>query len=66
VSRRHARLTVTPEGRFELANLTADRASANTITINGIEHEHAVLADGDKVVLGGGPAFVVRYANRAA
>jgi hypothetical protein len=25
-----------------------------------------VLADGDKVVLGGGPAFVVRYAKRAA
>jgi Kef-type K+ transport system membrane component KefB len=66
VSRRHARLTVTPEGRFELANLTADRASANPITINGVEHEHAVLADGDKVVLGGGPAFVVRYAKRAA
>jgi Kef-type K+ transport system membrane component KefB len=66
VSRRHARLTVGHDGRFEIANLTADRATANPITINGAVLEHAVLAEGDKVVLGGGPAFVVRYAKRTA
>jgi Kef-type K+ transport system membrane component KefB len=62
VSRHHARLSQNQDGRFEIHNQTADRANANPITINGIEHEHAVLADGDRVVLGGAPAFVFRYA----
>lgn len=62
VSRRHARLSQNQDGKFEVHNLTADRANANPITINGVEHEHAVLADGDKVVLGGAPAFTFRYA----
>lgn len=65
VSRHHARLSQTQDGRFEIHNLTADRANANPITINGAEHEHAVLADGDKVVLGGAPAFTFRYAKAA-
>ncbi len=62
VSRRHARLALTHDGKFEIHNQTADRAEANPILINGIAHEHAVLADGDKVVLGGAPEFVFRYA----
>jgi len=66
VSRHHARLSQNQEGRFEIHNLTADRANANPITINGVEHEHAVLADGDKVVLGGAPAFTFRYAPAGA
>jgi Kef-type K+ transport system membrane component KefB len=65
VSRRHARLAQTQDGRFEIHNLTADRANANPITINGVEHEHAVLADGDRIVLGGAPAFTFRYAKAA-
>ncbi len=64
VSRRHARLSLNQDGKFELHNQTADRASANPILVNGVEHEHAVLADGDSVVLGGAPAFVFRYAKR--
>jgi Kef-type K+ transport system membrane component KefB len=61
VSRRHARLSQSQDGRFEIHNQTADRASANPITINGVEREHAVLADGDRVTLGGAPAFTFRY-----
>lgn len=66
VSRHHARMTVTHDGRFQLHNLTADKAVSNPITVNGVEREHAVLAEGDKVVLGGGPAFVIRYATKPA
>ena len=66
VSRRHARLSQNQDGRFEIHNLTADRAEANPITINGVVHEHAVLADGDKVVLGGAPAFTFHYAASGA
>ncbi len=62
VSRRHARLAQNQDGKFEIHNQTADRANANPILINGVEHEHAVLAEGDKVVLGGAPEFVFRYA----
>ena len=62
VSRHHARLSQNQDGRFEIYNQTADRDNANPISINGVEHEHAVLMDGDKVVLGGAPAFVFRYA----
>jgi hypothetical protein len=63
VSRHHARLALTQDGKFEIHNETAGRANANPITINGIEHEHAVLEDGDKVGLGGAPEFVFRYAK---
>jgi len=63
VSRRHARLALTHDGKFELHNQTADRAEANPILVNGVEREHAVLAEGDKVTLGGAPAFVFRYAR---
>ena len=66
VSRRHARLSLTHDGKFEIHNQTADRADANPILINGVVHEHAVLNDGDKVELGGAPAFVFRYAPAGA
>lgn len=66
VSRRHARLALTHDGKFEIHNQTADRAEANPILINGVEHEHAVLKEGDKVELGGAPAFVFRYAPAGA
>ncbi|MGE0765120.1 MAG: cation:proton antiporter [Hyphomicrobiaceae bacterium] len=66
VSRHHARISQNQDGRFEIHNQTADRANANPITINGVEHEHVVLADGDKVVLGGAPAFTFRYAPAGA
>ncbi|MFV0294808.1 MAG: cation:proton antiporter [Hyphomicrobiaceae bacterium] len=61
VSRRHARLNETAGGRFELHNLTADRANANPMIVNGELKEHVVLADGDVVGLGGAPAFTFRY-----
>lgn len=65
VSRRHARLTQTSEGKFEIHNQTADRANANPMLVNAVLCEHVVLADGDKVVLGGAPAFVFHYAKPA-
>jgi hypothetical protein len=55
VSRHHALLTLGDGGTFEIRNQTADRSSANPITINGEVLEHAVLRDGDKVLLGGVP-----------
>jgi Kef-type K+ transport system membrane component KefB len=61
VSRRHAKLMLNADGKFEIHNQTADRADANPILINGEEREHAVLADGDTIVLGGAPAFKIRY-----
>ncbi|MGE0700337.1 MAG: cation:proton antiporter [Hyphomicrobiaceae bacterium] len=66
VSRHHARLVQLQDGRFEIHNLTADRANANPITVNGVEHEHTILQEGDKVVLGGAPAFVFRYSEKPA
>lgn len=66
VSRHHARLALNQQGRFEIHNQTADRANANPVLINGVEHEHAELADGDQVVLGGAPAFTFRYAPGGA
>jgi hypothetical protein len=66
VSRHHARLAQNQDGRFEIHNQTADRDNANPIIINGVEHEHAILQEGDKVVLGGAPAFVFRYAQGVA
>ena len=53
VSRHHARLKRLADGRVELTNLTADRSEPNPVTVNGIEREHAVLVNGDKVSLGG-------------
>lgn len=52
VSRRHARL-VGMGGHYELHNLTAVRSEPNPILINGVEREHAALADGDVISLGG-------------
>jgi Kef-type K+ transport system membrane component KefB len=52
VSRHHAQLVMGEGGRFELHNLTADRSEPNPILINGVEKEHAVLADGDRVGIG--------------
>jgi Kef-type K+ transport system membrane component KefB len=63
VSRHHARLTVAHDGRFEIENLTADRAAPVPLTVNGVDHERAILSEGDKVGLGGGPAFVIHYAT---
>ncbi len=64
VSRRHARLSMGPNGRFELVNQTADRSAPNPITVNGTEKEHAEISDGDKVSLNG-VEFTVRYAKAA-
>ena len=63
VSRRHARLVESADGKFELHNQTADRANANPILVNGELREHVLLEDGDQVVLGGAPAFTIRYAK---
>ena len=63
VSRHHARLTVAHNDHFEIENLTADRAQPNPLTVNGVDNERAILSEGDKVALGGGPAFVVHYAT---
>lgn len=63
ISRHHARLTVAHNDRFEIENLTADRAQPNPLTVNGVDNERAILSEGDKVALGGGPAFVVHYAT---
>jgi Kef-type K+ transport system membrane component KefB len=52
VSRRHARI-VGMGGHYELHNLTAVRSEPNPILINGVEREHATLADGDVISLGG-------------
>ena len=66
VSRRHARLEQLADGNFEIHNLTADRANANPILVNGILREHHVLEDGDKVVLGGAPEFTFHYQKASA
>ena len=62
VSRHHALLAEIGGGKFEVHNQMADRAEANPILVNGIVKEHAVLADGDKVSLGG-VGFTFRYAH---
>lgn len=53
VSRHHARLVAKRDGRFEIHNLTADRSEPNPMQINGETREHADIADGDVVTLGG-------------
>ncbi len=62
VSRHHALLAQVEGGKLELHNQMADRAEPNPILINGIVREHAILADGDKVSLGG-VGFTFRYAH---
>lgn len=62
VSRHHAKLQQIDGGKFEIHNETADRAEPNPITINGSEKESAVLADGDKVSIGG-VELTFRYAK---
>ena len=52
VSRQHARLVATG-GHYEIHNLTAVRSEPNPMLINDIAREHAVLADGDTISLGG-------------
>ena len=52
VSRQHARL-VAAGGHYEIHNLTAVRSEPNPMLINDVAREHAVLADGDVVSLGG-------------
>ena len=52
VSRKHARL-VAANGHYEIHNLTAVRSEPNPMLINDVAKEHAVLADGDVVSLGG-------------
>ncbi len=52
VSRQHARL-VANDGHFEIHNLTAVRSEPNPMLINDVAREHAVLADGDVISLGG-------------
>lgn len=61
-SRRHARISISANGRLRLVNQTADRSSPNPIFVNGTERENIELADGDKVSLNG-VEFVVRYAK---
>ncbi len=53
VSRHHARLVATDDGRFEIHNLTAVRSEPNPMLVNGVELEHAHVGDGDVVTLGG-------------
>jgi hypothetical protein len=64
VSRHHALLVQADGGKFEIHNQMADRAEPNPILINGEVKEHAKLADGDKVSLGG-VSFVFREAKAA-
>lgn len=61
VSRHHAKLVAKRGGGFEIHNLTADRSEPNPMQINGESREHADIADGDVVTLGG-VSFVFRKA----
>lgn len=53
VSRHHARLVARSDGGFEIHNLTAVRSEPNQMLVNGESREHAEVADGDVVTLGG-------------
>ncbi|MEJ1157020.1 FHA domain-containing protein [Prosthecomicrobium sp. N25] len=53
VSRHHAVLQLNAAGLFEIHNQTADRAEPNPMLVNGVYREHAELADGDLVTIGG-------------
>lgn len=59
VSRHHALIVRVENGKFEIHNQMADRSEPNPILVNGQIKEHATLADGDKVSLGG-VSFVFR------
>ncbi|MFM9942296.1 MAG: FHA domain-containing protein [Hyphomicrobiaceae bacterium] len=61
VSRHHARLVAKRDGGFEIHNLTAVRSEPNPMQINGETREHADIADGDVVTLGG-VSFTFRHA----
>jgi Kef-type K+ transport system membrane component KefB len=52
VSRHHARLRAM-DGAYEIHNQTAVRSEPNPMLVNGVEREHARLADGDRISLGG-------------
>lgn len=60
VSRHHARL-VADAGSCEIHNLTAARAEANPMLVNGERREHARVEDGDVITLGG-VSFKLRLA----
>jgi hypothetical protein len=53
VSRHHAVIELKDNGRFEIANQTANRTDPNPVMVNGVYRETAELADGDLVTLGG-------------
>jgi FHA domain len=53
VSRHHARLVARGDGGFEIHNLTAVRSEPNPMLVNGASREHADIADGDVISLGG-------------
>lgn len=53
VSRHHARLVARVDGGFEIHNLTAVRSEPNPMLVNGASQEHADIADGDVITLGG-------------
>jgi hypothetical protein len=53
VSRHHALLELDASGNFAIHNQTAGREEPNQLLVNGIYKEHAVLADGDLITLGG-------------
>lgn len=53
VSRHHAKLVAKHTGGFEIHNLTAVRSEPNPMLVNGEAREHADIADGDVVSLGG-------------
>ncbi len=61
VSRHHARLVAKRGGGFEIHNLTSVRSEPNPMLINGVVQEHADIADGDIVTLGG-VSFTFRLA----
>lgn len=61
VSRHHAKLVAKRGGGFEIHNLTAVRSEPNPMLVNGQALEHADIADGDVVTLGG-VSFTFRLA----
>lgn len=61
VSRHHAKLVAKRGGGFEIHNLTSVRSEPNPMLVNGEQREHADIADGDVVSLGG-----VTFTFRAA
>jgi pSer/pThr/pTyr-binding forkhead associated (FHA) protein len=66
VSRHHALLQLNAAGLFEIHNQTADRSEPNPLLVNGVYREHAELADGDLVTIGGVTFRFRREVARAA